>query len=120
MLRASMLRQSFRRGWQASPALSRAPPYRVRKICTAGPPLPPPPTLLHCAAGAAAFVALDRATAALLEARAIAFPSSVAAIAVLGAAASVPPVGAALQAALGPGSAWLRSILPWLLVPQIP
>jgi putative effector of murein hydrolase len=55
--------------------------------------------------------------AALLELQGSQFPASVAVIALLGAAALPARSGFLLQSALGPGAAWLRAALPWLLVP---
>ena len=73
--------------------------------------------LAHVAAGAAFFFGFERGTAMLLESNGSTFPSSVAAIAVLSAAALPVRSGALLQRALGPAASWLRASLPWLLVP---
>ena len=73
--------------------------------------------LAHAAAGAAFFFGFERGTAILLESNGSTFPSSVAAIAVLSAAALPVRSGALLQRALGPAASWLRATLPWLLVP---
>eukprot|EP00964_Phaeocystis_antarctica_P104568 scaffold69664_cov69-Phaeocystis_antarctica.AAC.1 len=73
--------------------------------------------LAHAAAGAAFFFGFERGTAMLLESNGSTFPSSVAAIAVLSAAALPVRSGALLQRALGPAASWLRAALPWLLVP---
>jgi len=73
--------------------------------------------LAHAAAGTAFFFGFERGTAILLESNGSSFPSSVAAIAVLSAAALPVRSGALLQLALGPAASWLRATLPWLLVP---
>lgn len=74
-------------------------------------------SLAHAAAGAAFFFGFERGTGVLLESYGSTFPSSVAAIAILGVAALPQRSGALLQHALGPGASWLRAALPWFLVP---
>jgi putative effector of murein hydrolase len=70
---------------------------------------------MHGVAGVSAFVAFDSIAQSILKYYALPIPPSIAVIVSLGSLAAVPRVGTALQTALGPGVAWLRMLLPFLL-----
>ena len=75
------------------------------------------PSTSHVVCGIVTFVAAERATAAALSTASVDLPPSVTALCMLGVVASSPTMGVSLQRALGPATAWLRTALPFLLVP---
>ena len=72
---------------------------------------------MHVLGGLAFFVAAERLTAAALLASDIQLPASVTALCAIGVVAAHPAAGRVLQAALGPGTVWMRAGLPCTLVP---
>lgn len=72
---------------------------------------------MHAALGVAAFVAVERTTAAALSFCDIKLPASVTGLCILGTIAAVPRAGTVLQRLLGPGATWLRATLPVVLAP---